>query len=112
MDAIDLITPFTAFMSQIGGRHVQYNFTEAQKRLMAHPISQMCIMFAMFYITTRRALIAFGLLVLYYLAVYVLLNEHHPWNMLSPRWLEKEGFVAPNKASSRDLYYENMSKLI
>lgn len=108
---IDLLTPFSAFMTQIGARQLQFNFTDAQKKIMAHPVSQMAILFAMFYITTRRVVIALGLLVAYYVMLYILLNENHPWNMLSPKWLATEGFAEAREKSSRDLYYENMAKL-
>lgn len=71
----------------------------------------MFILFGMFYITTRSILIALGLLIVYYTFLYILLNENHPWNMLSPKWLATEGFSEAEKKSSIDLYYENMSKL-
>lgn len=108
---VDLLTPFSAFMSQIGGRQLQFNLTDAQKRLMAHPITQMAIMFAMFYITTRHVWIALVLLTVYYVCLYILLNENHPWNLLSPKWLAKEGFAQAVEKSSTDLYYENLSRL-
>lgn len=108
---LDLLTPFSAFMSQVGARQLQFNLTDAQKKLMAHPITQMVILFAMFYITTRSVWIALGLLVMYYLFLYILLNENHPLNVLSPSWLATEGFAEATQKSSRDLYYENLSKL-
>lgn len=110
-DTFDLLTPFSAFMTQVGARQLQLNFTDAQKKIMAHPVSQMAILFGMFYVTTRRVLVALGLLVAYYVMLYVLLNENHPWNMLSPKWLATEGFAEAVEKSSRDLYYENMAKL-
>lgn len=109
---LDLLTPFSAFMSQIGGRQLQFNLTDAQKKLMAHPVTQMAIMFAMFYITTRSVWIAFALLLVYYVCLYVLLNENHPWNVLSPKWLAQEGFTQAAEKSSRDLYYENLARLV
>lgn len=108
---LDVLTPFSAFLSQIGARQLQLNLTEAQKKLMAHPITQMSILFAMFYITTRSVWIAGGLLLMYYLFLYILLNENHPMNVLSPKWLATEGFAEAVQKSPRDLYYENMSKL-
>lgn len=110
-NTIDLLTPFSAFMTQIGARQLQLNFTDAQKKLMAHPISQMAILFAMFYITTRRMIIALGLLIAYYVILYILLNENHPWNVLSPKWLATEGFAEAAEKSSIEIYYENLSKL-
>jgi hypothetical protein len=107
----DPMIAFSAFMTQVGARHITFNFTDAQKKLFAHPLTQQVVLFAMFYFSTRRLLVAISLLVIYNLATRILLNEQHPLNILSRDWLNREGFTEQSQKSSVDLYYENIAKL-
>lgn len=102
---------FSAFMTQIGARHIVFNFTDAQKQLFTHPLTQQTTLFAMFYFSTRRLLVAVGLLVVYNLAVRIFLNEHHAMNLFSRDWLTREGFKAAQEKNVSDIYYENLAKL-
>lgn len=107
----DMMLPAAALLTQVGGRQIQFNYTAAQKKIITHPLTQMTILFGMFYFSTRSIKIAVGLVLIYYLVVLVLLNEKHPLNILSKRWLAKEGFIEQPEASPLDIYYENMKKL-
>lgn len=112
---IDPAIAFAAFFTQIGARQLRFNFTKAQQHVISHPFTQGCILFAMFYLSTRRFLVATGLLVLYFLAIQVLMNENHPWNLFPPHWLAKEGFVLAkdelDKKSPLEMYYNNVNHL-
>jgi hypothetical protein len=107
----DPIAAFAALMTQVGGRHVVFNFTEAQKKLFAHPLTQQVILFGMFYFSTRRILVAAGILIVYNLAISIFLNESHPLNLFSRDWLVREGFQNGEDKSSVDMYLENIAKL-
>lgn len=112
---IDPAIAFAAFFTQIGARQLRFQFTKAQQYVITHPITQSLILFAMFYLSTRRILVASALLVLYVLSIRIFLNENHPWNLFPQHWLAKEGFIQTNDESAKksplDLYYQNISRL-
>lgn len=94
MSLIDaaFINGITMLFMQLGSRNFKFNFTEAQQKLMAHPVSQVLLLVAMFYAPTRNIFLSIIIVILYYLVTYVLLNELHPLNLYSTSWLKKEGF--------------------
>ena len=109
---MDVLTNSTsALVSQVGGRHLTFQFTSAQQKLLQHPYGQMFILYAMFYISTRSLLVAALLLVVYLILVNVLLNENHPLNILSRDWLKKEGFLEKDAPSRSQMYKESLAKL-
>jgi ABC-type multidrug transport system permease subunit len=95
MSLIDaaFINGITMLFMQLGSRNFKFNFTEAQQKLLAHPVSQVLLLTAMFYAPTRNIFLSILIVALYYLITYVLLNELHPLNLYSTSWLKKEGFV-------------------
>lgn len=99
-----------AMFSQVGARQLVFQWTDVQKRLITHPITQGMILFAMFFFSTRSAVWATAILLLYYLFTMVLINEKHPWNVIPKDWLKTEGFFE-NEASPTELYYENIKRL-
>jgi hypothetical protein len=110
--SVDPIAVFSAFTTQIGGRQLTFDFTDAQKRIFASPIAQKVILFGMFYFSTRNLTIAFGLWVFYHLAIQVLLNEQHPLNVLPRSWVTpSEGFEDRVEKTSADRYTENLTAL-
>ena len=109
---ISIITIMAAFFTQIGARHLALPFTPAQRKLLQHPLTQMIILFAMFFFSTRNLWIALGLIIIFYLALQVLLNEAHPYNIYSKNWLALNGVhFGDNTQSPQDIYRENMKKL-
>lgn len=111
---IDPVMAMAAFMTQVGARHLKFNFTKAQQFIISHPLTQTAILFAMFYLSTRRLVVAVSLITLYILCVKVLLNENHRFNIFPTSWLAKEGFLDEDKIptkSAKELYYENIGKL-
>ena len=91
--ATDLTTAVAAFLMQVGARHITFEMTDAQRKLMQNPLSKGMVLFAMFYITTRSILVAGLLVVGYFLLTMVLLNENHAFNIYSRPWLKQHGFV-------------------
>jgi len=109
---MDVFTTSTStLVSQVGGRHLTFNFTDAQKRLLNHPYGQLFILYAMFYISTRSLLVSAILIVLYLILINVLLNEKHPMNILSTKWLKSEGFIDKDAPSKSQLYKKHVSML-
>ena len=106
----DVLSIASAFLAQVGARHLVFNFSDIQKKLITHPVAQSIILFGMFYLSTRRIIFAIGLLLVYYMFLFVLANEKHPLNIIPRSWLAQEGLFSYTK-SPTDLYYENISKL-
>jgi hypothetical protein len=109
--APDMIGIVSAFVAQVGARHLIFNFSDIQKKIISHPITQACILFGMFYLSTRKIVFAVGLLVLYYVVLFVLINEQHPFNIIPKKMLISEGLLKPDDVSPIELYYENVKKL-
>ena len=109
---MDPISIASTFLLHTGSRHLQMDLTSGQKKLMTHPIAKLCILGAMFYVSTRSVLWSFVLIVMYVLTVNVLLNENHNWNIFSRSWLQDHGFATDlKKIDATNLYLENLSKL-
>lgn len=91
---IPLTNGLSMLFMQLGARNVQFNFTDAQKKVLQHPYAQLFLMTAMFYAPTRNIYLSVGLVLGYYLLTKILLNEVHPMNVYSKKWLVEEGFVS------------------
>ena len=107
---IDPLAIASAFIMHTGNR--KDNLTAAQKELVEHPISKIVILFGLFYISTRNLLWSIILLILYYVLIYVLLNETHPMNVLSKNWLIEKGYILNTNTNLSnwnliDMYYKN-----
>lgn len=115
---LDPVAIISAFFLHVGARNIQFDFTEAQKRLFSLPVTRLIVLFAMFYVSTRNLLWSLVLVGVYFLLVSMLLNEHHPLNVFSKHWLQTEGFISPNlqkqgeeERSPYETYLENLRKL-
>jgi hypothetical protein len=109
---MDPVSIASTFLMHTGSRHLQMELTSGQKMLLSHPITKLCILGAMFYVSTRSILWSFVLIVMYVLTVNVLLNEKHSWNIFSRSWLQDHGFAADQKKlDMTNMYLENISKL-
>ena len=110
MDNPDVMGLAAAFLTQVGARHLIFNFSSAQQKIISHPVSQAFIMFGMFYLSTRRILFATVLLVVYYMLIGILINEKHPMNIIPRKWLISEGFLDANNKSPIELYHKNLQR--
>ena len=91
-----MLLPASMFIVQLGQRHLAPTFTTIQKKLFATPLVQSIIVFALFFNMTRQLHVAALMTLLFYLIIFVLLNENHPMNWLPRTWLQKEGFNLNN----------------
>lgn len=104
----DVLGVAAAFLTQVGARHLIFNFSSVQQKIMSHPVTQGIILFGMFYLSTRNLVYSITLMFLYYLLILVLLNEKHPLNIIPRQLLVSEGVLDPSSKSPIDLYRENM----
>jgi hypothetical protein len=108
----DITTALTAFLMHVGARSINFDMTDAQKKLMTYPLAKACVLFAMFFITTRKFTIALLLVIGYFMITMVLLNENHKYNLYSRSWLKQHGFTdAKDNTFSADTYTQNVRAL-
>jgi hypothetical protein len=107
----DMLAIMAAFIMHSAARHINFELTDAQKKLLSMPISKAVILAALFYISTRSIKWTIVLLALYFIVINMLLNENHPLNIFSPGWLLTQGFLQNNEInkSYTDLYMKNIS---
>lgn len=109
---MDPISIASAFLMHTGARHLQFDLTNAQKKLIAHPISKMILLGAMFYVSTKSLVWSVVLIAIYGVTINILLNEQHMLNIFSRSWLQEQGFLS--RKLDRDpveLYMRNLAKL-
>jgi hypothetical protein len=108
----NLLNTASVFLVQVGARFINFNFTDAQKKMIQHPLMQNLILFAMFYIPSRNPWVSLGLLFVYNLCLYYLLNEYSQFNIYNKKWLEQEGFMpSQQKKPIQENYYTNITKV-
>jgi len=109
---MDMLALMSVFFVQVGARHLIFDFSQAQRKIISHPIVQALILYGMFYVSTRSISIATLLIVAYYSLMLVFINEKHPLNLLSRKWLVQEGLLDGNShVSPIDMYYKNIQTL-
>lgn len=109
---IALTNGLSMLFMQLGARNVQFNFTDAQKKVLQHPYAQLFLMTAMFYAPTRNITLSVTLVLFYYVVTKILLNEIHPFNVYSKRWLLREGFVSNDIVEKiKKNYLSNLTSL-
>jgi len=109
---LSLANALAMITMQVSARFVQFNLTEAQKKLIQHPVSQSLLLLFMFFAASRKLFLSLGMVVLYYVVVFILLNEEHVLNIYSRQWLAKEGFIEGDSvATIKETYYKRVKTL-
>lgn len=112
MQSPDIFAVMSAFLMHSGARHVSFDLTDVQKKIISLPHVKFLILFAMFYISTRNLYWSSLLLLMYILMMKVLINEKHAFNILPKSWLLSEGFIThEEKVNHVDMYLENINSL-
>ena len=113
MSNFDPVSILAILLMQIGSRHFMLEITEAQKRILKHPIIQGLIFLTIIYFSTRDIYLSIVILIICYLFIYVLFNENNRFNILSKVWLKKEGIIKDNNIQSyKELYNNNLNKIL
>lgn len=111
MEAASAAIAASTFLMHVGARHITFDMTDAQRKLMQHPAMKGIVLFAMFFMTTRNVYLACILTIIYFLLVVVLLNETHDFNIFSKNWLTKHGLNKKEHKSYLESYINNISSL-
>lgn len=112
MQSPDIFAIMSAFLMHSGARHVSFDLTDVQKKIISLPFTKFLILLAMFYISTRSIYWSVLLLLLYLILMKVLMNERHAFHVIPKNWLLSEGFISKSeKINHVDLYLENINSL-
>lgn len=78
-----MVSLASIFMFHFGGKHLVFDLTPGQRALFKHPIMQALILTSMFFMSTRNIQFSLILVIVYFVAIYVLFNEFHPMNIIT-----------------------------
>lgn len=114
MAGIDGLSLFSTFLMHTGSRHLSFDLTKAQKKIISHPVTKMLILFGMFYVSTRNIYASVALVFGYILLINILLNENHNYNLFPKNWLITNGFIRENEKTETftvQNYFDNIKKI-
>lgn len=83
MVELDPISLLSIILIQVGSRHLQIELTEYQKNILKKPITQAIILTALIYVSTKDIKMALITVFSIYLLTHIILNEDHPFSILS-----------------------------
>jgi len=95
-------------MFHLGSRFLVIQPTDGQKKILSHPATQTFILFCMFFVSTKSLPISLLLITMYYIFMYILTNENHPFYLIPKSWLDE----ASDHISRPMNYIKNMERLI
>ena len=108
--SFDPILIGSIIIMQIGGKHLDLELTDFQKKILKNNIVQAIIIFGIVYIPIRDVFKSILIVCLIYLFIYVFFNEKHKYNIFSKQLLHAEGIIK-NYNSIKNKYYDNLNKL-
>jgi len=95
---------------QIGAKHLDFELTDFQKKLLKNNIVQFLIFFCIVYMPIRDFFKTFIIVCISYLLIYVFFNEKHKYNMFSKKLLQAEGIIKEYN-NIKNKYYDNIKKI-
>ena len=104
--SFDPLTLFAIILVQLANRYMKFDLTEKQEKLIMHPWTQTAMYASVVYFTTRSIPLTLIIIVISYMCIYILFNEHHHLNVLSVKWLYQEKQVI----SPKEVYKTSISK--
>lgn len=94
---------------QLGARHLVMDLSQVQQKFLKLPMVQCLVLTAIFYMSTRNIVLSILMTFIYYITLFIFLNEKHPMNILPRWWLVKEGFMNPSNKKKK--YISNLKRL-
>lgn len=87
----------------IGSKYLTLELTEYQKEMLKHPLSQIIILLAILYTSTKDIKKTLLLVTTIYIFIYVIFNENHSMSIIIPNLEIKKDFIYS--------YYNNSNNL-
>lgn len=107
--AFDPLLSIAIIILQVANRYLKYDLTKAQEKILMHPFMQFCMYFCIIYFTTKNVPLSLIIVLVSFLLLHVLLNEHNKYNILPPSWLYKERLINEEVVSHKEVYKQNIS---
>ena len=98
----DPLNLFAIFLMQLANRYMKFDLTENQEKLMMHPFTQVAMYTSVVYLTTRNIPITLLVIFISYTCIYILFNEKHHLNLISP--------LNKSDESAKEIYKNNVYK--
>ena len=110
LPALDPILIFSVIAMQVGARYLELDLTDFQKKLLKNKIVQTLILLGLIYIPIRDIKRSIFVLILIYLAIYVLFNENNYYNLFPKKFLYNQG-ILKDYNDLKKKYYDNYLNL-
>lgn len=105
----DPLVSLSFVLFQIGSRYLKINLTKAQEKILSKPITQGILYASIIFYSTRNLFHTLFIVILSYVFLFVLFNENHKHNILSPKWLYDEKLI-DTMISYKENYKKNFEK--
>jgi hypothetical protein len=96
---------------QIGGRYLKLDLTPAQQKLINNSIFQSIILISIIYMSTKNFTNSIIIVIVIYICIHILFNEHHKYNILSRKWLYDEKIIETEYNNIKDIYIKNIKNI-
>jgi len=90
---IEPLSLMSIALIHIGSKYLTLELTEQQKEMLKHPLSQIIILTAILYASTKDIYKTILLVVTIYLFLYVIFNENHPMSIIIPNNEIKKNYI-------------------
>tara|TARA_B100000795_G_scaffold268098_1_gene254330 strand:+ start:14291 stop:14662 length:372 start_codon:yes stop_codon:yes gene_type:complete len=113
VEGIEPLSIFFLILVQFGGRYLNIELTPAQKKIINNPIFQTILLFSLIFMATKNIIKSVIIVAFLYIAVKILFNENHKYNLLSKKWLIKEKILKDkhDNKSLKDIYKKNIERV-
>lgn len=108
MSVFDPLSTLSVILLQIGSRHLKFDITAAQEKIISHPYMQIIIFISIVYFSTKNLTSTIIIVCLTYIFIYVLFNENSEYHVLSKKWLHSQKILHDNTSSTKELYIYNL----
>lgn len=90
---IEPLSLMSIALIHIGSKYLTLELTENQKDMLKHPLSQIIILTAIIYASTKDIYKTILLVITIYLFLYVIFNENHPMSIIIPNNEIKKNYI-------------------
>lgn len=108
---IDPLIIINIILVQLGNRFIKFKITNAQSKLIEHPLLQSIMFIAILYYSTKNIILSITIFLLLVILFNYLFNENSKYNLFSKKWLIEEKLINDdNYISNKEKYKNNIKK--
>jgi TRAP-type uncharacterized transport system fused permease subunit len=90
---IEPLSLMSIALIHIGSKYLSLELTEQQKEMLKHPLSQIIILTAIIYASTKDMYKTVLLVLTIYIFIYVIFNENHEMSIILPNNEIKKHYI-------------------